>query len=456
MRKRILAFVMLFLANGSLAWAQSADDKSVLPPAIPKPEHPATQEHPAAKEHAEPEARRPFSIFPFKKEEHHLPESAEEAEHHEEHKPQRLWVRAEYMIWWMKVANFPVLVTTGDPSDPLPGALSSLNTTILFGGTGIDFFDRKGGRFSAGWWFDDEQRIGIEASYFFLGGRSRYQTFMSDAVVGLPVTTLYPVLATPFNNTNTGAPDASLITFPGVLTGQVVVDAPTFFQGVEANMSATVWQSEKCRLEALGGFRHLNLGETLRIDSISKVDLAPQYVALGVTVPFNGNTITVSDRFEGRSYFYGGQIGARAETHWKRFVFTGTGKLAMGASHEVVTIRGSTSIDTQPVTNQNGGLYALSSNEGIHTRNVFAVAPEASFNLSYKLTEHIRLSAGYTFIYWSNVARPGDQIDTNINPNLVPTSTTFGAAGGPIRPAFTFRSTDFFAHGVNLGLEIRY
>ena len=36
------------------------------------------------------------------------------------------------------------------------------------------------------------------------------------------------------------------------------------------------------------------------------------------------------------------------------------------------------------------------------------------------------------------------------------TSATFGAVGGPNRPAFAFRSTDFFAHGANFGVEIRY
>ena len=82
--------------------------------------------------------------------------------------------------------------------------------------------------------------------------------------------------------------------------------------------------------------------------------------------------------------------------------------------------------------------------------------PEASINLYFQLTDHLKVFAGYTFLYWSHIARPGDQVDINVNPNLVPTSMTFGAAGGPARPAFTFHSTDFFAHGVNFGLELRY
>ena len=45
-------------------------------------------------------------------------------------RPQRLWVRAEYMTWWIKQANSPVLVTSGDVNDPAPGALNSLSARL--------------------------------------------------------------------------------------------------------------------------------------------------------------------------------------------------------------------------------------------------------------------------------------------------------------------------------------
>src|SRR5262245_8477523 len=82
-----------------------------------------------------------------------VPASAEDAEGIVAPSP-RLWMRAEYMIWWIKQANSPILVTSGDPGDAIPGALNAPNTAALFGGSGLDFFDRKGGRFSGGWWFD--------------------------------------------------------------------------------------------------------------------------------------------------------------------------------------------------------------------------------------------------------------------------------------------------------------
>ena len=228
----------------------------------------------------------------------------------------------------------------------------------------MDFFDRKGGRFSGGYWLDDEQTWGLDAGYFFMAGRAINHSFVSPG---------NPVLANPFLNVNTGVPDASLVTFPGVMSGQIAVDAPSFLQGAEANLSAVFWRGEHFRLEALAGFRYLNLSEGLHIEETSLVTLAPQFVGL---VPFDGNTIALSDRFDAHNHFYGGQVGVRAELQYKRFTLGVLGKVALGVSHEVVSIRGSTSIDTQPATFSNGGLYAVSSNSGQFTRNVFAVVPE--------------------------------------------------------------------------------
>ena len=431
MRKRLIAFGIVLLANVSLAWGEDA----------------ALRFEPTDESQTKVEVleNRPLpSLYRYL--DKPVAASAEDAEIMEaaDRKGPRLWVRAEYMIWWIKQANFPPLVTSGDFSDPIPGALNSLNTKILFGSSGMDFFDRKGGRFSAGWWLDDEQTWGVEAGYLFMGGRSINNSFVSPG---------NPVLATPFFNTNTGQPDSSLVTFPGILSGQVAVEAPSFLQGAEVNLSATFSKGERYRLEGLAGFRYVNLNEGLSIESTSLVTLAPQYVGL---VPFDGNTITVRDTFETRNQFYGGQVGARAEMHHKRWTLDILTKIAFGVSHETVHILGFTGIDTQPTTITNAGLLAVSSNSGQFSRNSFAVVPEASINLYFQLTDHLKVFAGYTFLYWSHIARPGDQVDINVNPNLVPTSMTFGAAGGPARPAFTFHSTDFFAHGVNFGLELRY
>ncbi|HMF16411.1 MAG TPA: BBP7 family outer membrane beta-barrel protein [Gemmataceae bacterium] len=439
MRKRILALGIVVIAN-SLAWGQSPREKSALSIAD------AESVRPNLETPDSPEPKVRHSIFSLKEFERPVAANAEDAELLEAttHRTPRLWVRAEFMIWWIKPANFPPLVTTGDFADPAPGAFSSLSTNVLFGNTGMDFFDRKGGRFSAGWWLDDEQMRGLEAGYFFLGGRSINQGFISPG---------NPVLATPFFNVITGMSDSSLVAFPGIMSGQVAVDAPSFLQGAEANLSAALVRGDHFRLQGLAGFRWLNLSEGLHITESSLVTLAPQFVGL---IPFDGNTITVIDNFDTHNHFYGGQIGTRAELQFKRWSLSLLTKVALGVSHEVVTVGGFTGIDTQPAKAVGAGLLAVSSNSGQFSRNAFAVVPEAGLDLGFQLTDRIRVFGGYSFLYWSNVARPGDQVDTSVNPNLVPTSTKFGVAGGPARPAFAFRSTDFFAHGVNLGLEVRY
>ena len=71
-------------------------------------------------------------------------------------------------------------------------------------------------------------------------------------------------------------------------------------------------------------------------------------------------------------------------------------------------------------------------------------------------TSNLTAFAGYSFLYLSSVARPGDQIDRSVNPTLIPTNPSFGVPFGPPRPAPIFNHTDFHAHGVNLGLGLAF
>ena len=48
------------------------------------------------------------------------------------------------------------------------------------------------------------------------------------------------------------------------------------------------------------------------------------------------------------------------------------------------------------------------------------------------------------------------QIDLTLNPNLIPTSVTYGAPGGPARPSPAIRGSDWWAQGVTAGLMFRY
>ena len=103
-----------------------------------------------------------------------------------------------------------------------------------------------------------------------------------------------------------------------------------------------------------------------------------------------------------------------------------------------------------------GGLLALNNtNIGSNSRKMFGVIPEVGATIGYDVFDWWRVYAGYNFLYWNSVARPGEQVNLNVNRNFQPFAP--GVANpGPRQPAFQFNSTDVYVHGVSFGMEFRY
>jgi hypothetical protein len=350
---------------------------------------------------------------------------------------ERFWLRGEYLLWFTKNGNVPTLLTTGSSTDALPGALGQPGTKILYGGD-VAFHDRSGARFTFGTTLAPDSIWSIEGSYFFLDARQAGDQVSSPG---------NPVLARPFFDVGANQQNSSLVTYPGLLKGGIDISNTSYLQGAEGNLQALLWTGERLRFEMLAGFRYLDLVEALTIQENAQVDPSS-----GV---YGGNNILVTDRFSARNHFYGGQLGMRAEFNVKRLTFGLVGKVALGDVNEMVNIQGQTAINTIVPTNAAGGLLALSSNSGSFNRNAFAVVPELGINAGLKITPRLTALVGYTFLYWSRVVRPGDQVDTGLNTSLIPTSTNFGA-GGAARPAFAFHESTYWAQGLNLGLQFRY
>ena len=97
-------------------------------------------------------------------------------------------------------------------------------------------------------------------------------------------------------------------------------------------------------------------------------------------------------------------------------------------------------------------MLAQGTNIGTFTSNNFALIPQFDFTLGYDLTCRLRATVGYTFMYWTRVARPGDQIDTSVNLSQLGPN---GLVGAP-RPAVTGTTSDFWAQGLNVGLAYRF
>jgi hypothetical protein len=350
----------------------------------------------------------------------------------------RWYGSADALMWWIRGQPLPPLVTTSTlPFTPNSGALGVPGTVVEYGGNSVNSSLYWGGRLTLGWWVDPEHDLGIEASGFFLGSRtSNFQTFSNAQTL----------LARPFFNVDTGLQDREITSAPGVVAGGVSINSHTSLWGAEANLRSNLICGDCGFIDVLAGFRTLGLNERLNI--VENVNI--------VAGPFNGVGFNLLDQFRTNNQFYGGQIGAVGEWRLGRWSFDLTTKLGLGTTQQMVNIYGASVINNQGTisTFPGSGILAQSSNDGVHTRDVFTVVPEVGLSVGYQLTEHWRFSAGYNFLYWSSVVRPGNQIDLGLDPNQFATSN--GALANATRPAFNFNGSDFWAQGITLSLEFKY
>ena len=362
-------------------------------------------------------------------------------------------LRAEALLWWIKGMQTPPLVTQGSAADAHPVALGQPGTSVLFPNGDLATVGSPGGRFTAGYWFCDDHLIGIEGSFFFLGQNNGNgpTTFSSNGSGS-------PFLARPFLNVSTGAPfeDAQPVSIPGLVKGSVSVTQSSELWGTELNLKTNLCCGPNYFIDLIGGFRQLKLDESLNInESLTSLP----FMAGGVPVP-GGQMITQGDGFTTRNTYFGGQLGANAEWRFLPCWTLGMNvKLGMGATNQMADITGFT---TQPnaagvATTTPGGLLTraagTSPNIGNFSRDQFSFVPEVGLNIGYQVTDHIRLFAGYNMLYWSNVARPGNQIDRSVDPFQ---TNGVNSAAGAQRPTFMFQNSDFWAQGVVVGLQFRW
>ena len=367
----------------------------------------------------------------------------------------RFWFKGEYLYWWLKPQNVPALVTTGSATDPVPGALGQPGTSVLFGDDKLGDEGRSGGRISAGFWLDCDHTLGFDGSFFILGSQNtNFGANFGSGANGL-------VLARPFFDvvgTATPAgftgptPASEIIAFPGQSTGSAGVSTASRLHGADVNFLCNWLEDSKYRLDFLLGFNFARLEEDLDISENSQVS---------ATLPpnqFGGGIIDRTDSFGTKNNFYGGQLGTRFEYRYKALIMQFSSKTALGVSDETVDIGGNTTLRPlgQPATVIPSGLYGLQSNIGSYNKERFAVLSELDLTLGWQVKRWCRIYGGYSFLYWSSVVRPTDQIDQGVNRFFVPPFTPGTGLVGPVRPGALFKDTDFWAHGINAGVEFRY
>ena len=353
----------------------------------------------------------------------------------------QLYLRADYLLWWGKGFTAPPLVTTSAPGTSLSeaGELGLASTSILFPGDSLTDGSQSGGRARIGYWFDPCDTLAVEGTYFAIG----------QATTNFNASDLdYPILARPFVNvtTNFVGNDALLIGYPGVYSGNIAVASSSSLQGVEVLVRRAMCRGCDWRIDWTLGWRYNRLDDNLNI-STDRVSL------VGVTA-LTAATLTEWDRFSTVNWFNGLQLGMITEIRRDRWWFETRASLALGNNRAQVNIDGqSTSVTPGGLSvTSPGGLLTQPTNIGEYYNDNFAMVPQLGVNMGFEITCGLWATVGYNFMYWSQVARPGDQIDPDINLS----QDGGGSLLGLPRPGYTGLTTDYWAQGLNFGLAYRY
>ena len=372
--------------------------------------------------------------------------------------PARWWARAEYLSWQTKGMNIPPLITQSTDGTPAnqAGVLGLPSTSTILGNQDIVDSNRHGGRLTLGYWFDDYRKRAVEVEYFSLGRESDSYAVTSGGD---------PILARPFVNAITAENDSELVAFPGIVHGTVTAGATSelisFAPRYRANLKCRsglpfgLFSASNCvggckcvpsgrRLDLTLGYRYMRLNESLSINE--------RLTTLNTDTP---STFDLTDGFATKNEFNGAELGLVWEAYRGRWTIELLSRLALGNNRRSVSIDGETISSTQGVTfDDPGGLLALGSNMGRYSSNQFVAIPELGANVGFHISPKFRVLLGYSVLYWDKVARPGDQIDLNVNPNLLP--PPLDPALGPSAPRFVLEDTNYWAQGFNLGLDFQW
>jgi hypothetical protein len=356
------------------------------------------------------------------------------------------WLTAEFLIGTTRGPSLVPVITTGPASaGTLAGAVGQPTTLPLFGGKPVLNDWRSGLRIEAGIWLDNDHTTGISARVYSLFSTSEDFTVRAASmrVINLPQFNLVggvPVQTPQF------------ISFPGLANGSVMATTRTSFTGGDLNFRRLLDSGGNYRIELLAGYRQLHLGDELG----TSFDATTTGVPLVAIRTFGGESISTSDNF------YGPQLGMYASTGWNRFTLEGHAASAMGVTVSELDFARARTVTTAPIgtplasaatlvslgappatvaallptartlaTNQ-----ALMRTNTSNTLTYLGVVGEGGVRMSYRATDHFRLTAGYSFLYWNNVRRAQEMFVSS--------------------PELRSRAVDFTTHLFSVGLDMRY
>lgn len=374
--------------------------------------------------------------------------------------PEQIWLRGGYLNWWVKDAQLPAILAVQQTVDATGTPVG--NPTETIGGGVVDYGAAGGFRVFGGMWLDCQHIVGIEAGFFLLNEQSRDFSLSSNG---------NPAILRPFSDALTNTPQNFFVSSPNVaipggpalqgFSGDLAASTSLRLGGAEVNFVRNVANDGCTSVNVLMGFRHINLEETLDVTSVSR-STVPALVFNGVN---QASQVTVNDHFRTRNQLWAGQLGLRAETRRDMWFAALSAKVALGPNTQTSEVEGSTTAVVNGATQTaNGGFLAVPgqdqfgnrTNAGRDNTRWFTVAPEVGLTVGAQLTSSIRAYLTYDFLYINNVVRPGDLYSTAINTRFVPSSAFYNTSSGPFQPAFRTSRDDFYAHGIEAGLQFSY
>lgn len=348
----------------------------------------------------------------------------------------RWYFGAEALFSWFKNSPTPVPIITDNYAD-VPGV------NVFLGGGEVDTNPNAGFKLTGAYRIDS--RLGVELTGFYIPTRS---TSSSVSSTGQPGSI---DLYLPYYDVVQKGERITEISYWPTYRGSAQATLSNNLGGGEINATWTMPQQDALRIDLIGGFRYLQLRESYTINTSSPYN-----------PPNPADIWNTTDSFETRNRFYGLQVGARLAYDQGPWVSTLNAKVALGTMQQRVSINGY--LETNDYTNYTntqiypGGYFALPTNSGDHSRNTFAVVPEFALNLGYRVTSQATVYLGYSLLYATDVARPGDQMNRNINPTM---TVSWGndppvKPVGPAQPTFAFNTSDFWAQSLSIGVGYRF
>jgi hypothetical protein len=354
------------------------------------------------------------------------------------------WATTEFLMWFVQDRDMIPLVSMS-PNGTLP-LLDQNTTSVVFGDTLHG--ELSGGlRLDYGKWVSDNVGFGGR----FWGLAENNDSFYAEGTPNGP-SIGRPLLDLTFGSPNqpAGGENGILVNGPDLagrnFVGSVAVESSIDIWAAEAYSRIRFSCAKNCRLDFIGGYSHFEIDDKLAISSSSTL-----------VNPATLQTFNFRDLFDIENEFNGGQLGFEmviTRGCWRASSLT---KVHLGNMKQTYDIQGVNFITTNPPTGvviNSGGLLARGNNQNpIASTDTFSFIPEANFKLAYRFRRNVLLSAGYSFLYFDNVALTGDVVDrvTTSTANL-PTGNNGSRPAFPKPPKYS----SLFVQGLDLGVVIDF